>query len=171
MIRLNLPSAPYDIALEHGVTVTVRPCSTAIYEAARSKMSRLVRDIARQREEAAEVGARLEGLPDLTDDDQRAGFSQALFVTALAQAAVTAWSGVLDADGSPAPVNDVTVAELMRIPAIAERFAVEYTRPHADLVAEGNGSTAGQNGTIPAGVNTAAGAPNKTSPVPEANAA
>lgn len=171
MIRLNLPSAPYDLALEHGVTVTVRPCSTAIYEAARSKMSRLVRDIARQHEEAAEVGGRLEGVPDLSDEDQRAGFSQALFITALAQAAITGWAGVLDADGNPAQVNDLTVAELMRVPAIAETFAVEYTRPHADLVAEGNGSPAGPNGTTPAGANTVAGAPNKTRRARAASAA
>ena len=139
MIRLALPSKPYDIALDHGVTVTVRPCDTAIYEAARAKVARLVRDIGRQQDEAVEIGARLEGLPDLTDEDARAGFSQALFVAALAQAAVTAWTGVLDAEGKPAPVTDQTIAELMRVPAMAERFIVAFTRPHADLVAEGNG--------------------------------
>lgn len=171
MIRLNLPTAPYAIPLDHGVTVTVRPCDTAIYEAARAKMARLLRDIARQHQDAAEIGATLEGLPDLTDEDARAGFGQALFVTALAQAGITAWSGVLDDAGNPAPVNDGTVAALMRVPGMAERFAVDYTRPHAAMVTEGNGSAPAPRGTTEAGATTADGATNKGFPAPVASAA
>lgn len=171
MIRLALPSKPYTVTLPHGVTVTVRPCSTAIYESARAKMSRTVRDIARLKAEAAEIGATVEDLPDLANEDERAGFSQALFITALAQAAIIGWEGVLDEHDQPVPVSDLAVAELMRIPAIAEGFAVEYTRPHAALVSEGNGSPVGQNGTIPAGETIAAGAPSKTFPAVAASPA
>jgi hypothetical protein len=170
MIRLALPSEPYPIDLPHGVAVTVRPCDTAVYEAARLKMARTVRDLVRQKEEAERAGMRLDGLPDMSDDDRIAGFSQFLFAQALARGAIVSWTGVLDATGEPAPVTDRTVSDLMRVPRIAEAFVVAYTKPHADLVSEGNGSGSAPAGTTAAEPSTAAGAGTSKRTAPAAGA-
>ena len=166
MIRLSLPKDPYWIDLPHGVRLYVRPLTMAVYESARSKGARLARDILRDHAEIALAGGTVEGLPDLKDEDARAGLSQFLFAQALAVAAIIRWEGVLSEDGEPMETSEAAAADLMRYHDIAEEFLVKYTRSHAEAVAEGNASRPSPNGTSAAGRTIAGGAASKDSPVP-----
>ena len=168
MIRLNLPKGPYEIPLPYGVTVTVRPLKTEVYEAARARMARIVADLKTRQEEAARDGLKLELGFDPTDRDALNGYSQALFTKALAQAGILSWKGK-PVDGVPVTPEDV--AELMDVPAIAEAFIVAYTRPIAALAEEGNASAPAPNGTTAGAPTTADGAGTGATPVPAANAA
>lgn len=166
MIKLSLPKNPYWIDLPHGVRLYVRPLTMAVYEAARAKGSRLVADILQDHAEITMAGGTVEGLPDLNDEDARAGLSQFLFAQALAAAAIIRWEGVLSEDGDPMEVTEQSVADLMRYHDMAEGFLVKYTRSHAEAVSEGNASRPSPNGTTAAGRNIAEGAGSKDSPAP-----
>lgn len=172
MIKLGMPKEPYWIDLAHGVRVRVRPLTTAMYEAARAKALRRVREIVDERRAIEEAGGRVEGLPDLADPDQAAGFSQFVFAQGLAQAAVFEWEGVLAADGSaPAAVADDTVAELMMVHRLAEEFVVRYTATHERLILEGKGSGPSPSGTSATGPRTAGRAASKARHAPKAGPA
>lgn len=167
MVRLSVPKEPYWMDLPHGVRVFVRPCSTAIYEAARAKGQRLVTSLLADHAEITLAGGSVEGLPDLDDADARDGLSQYLFTRALATAAIIAWSGVQRADGSgPAEVTEQTVADLMRIHTFAESFLIAYTQPLAEATMEGNVSGPSPSGTSGEGPRTARGAETSDCPAP-----
>jgi hypothetical protein len=171
MIRLNLPREPHWLDLPHGVRLKVRPLTTAIYEAARARMGRIIRELLETVKDNAGLGLRLEGIPDLTDKDALSGYSQYMFSVALAQAAIMEWQGVADAEGAPLAMIPENVARLMDVPALAESFVDRYTAPLAAMVTEGNVSASAPNGTMAAGANTAAGATNAATPAPAASAA
>jgi len=166
-----MPKEPYWIELAHGVRVRVRPLTTAMYEAARAKALRRVRELVDERRLIEEAGGRVEGLPDLADPDQAAGFSQFMFAQGLAQAAVFEWQGVLAADGAPAPVTDETVAELMMVHRLAEEFVVRYTATHERLIHEGNACGPSPSGTSATGPATAGRAARKARRAPKAGPA
>ncbi|TAN53767.1 MAG: hypothetical protein EPN26_06660 [Rhodospirillales bacterium] len=155
MIRLSLPKEPYWLDLPHGVRVFVRPLTTAVYEAARSRGWRMARAIAAEHADLKAAGADITGLPDLSDEDALAGLSQMLFAQGLARSAITKWEGVLDADDRPAEITDSAIAELMQLPRMAESFVVQYTETHEAVIAEGNVSRPAPNGTSAAGLTTA----------------
>ncbi|CUW39673.1 conserved protein of unknown function [Magnetospirillum sp. XM-1] len=166
MIRLSIPKEPYWLDLPHGVRVFVRPLTTAVYEAARSRSWRMAREIAEEHADIRSAGGDVTGLPDLSDNDAVTGLSQLLFAQALARSAITRWEGVLGADDLPADVTEQAVADLMLIPRMAEAFVVSYTDTHEAVLAEGNASRPAPNGTSGAGRNTAEGAGKTTSPAP-----
>ena len=64
MIDLALRSEPYEIALPYGLSVTVKPLTTAGMAAAQSAARRSVEAIERQARERTETGLALDGLPD-----------------------------------------------------------------------------------------------------------
>lgn len=156
-----LPTENHDLPLPGGVVLHVRPCDTVVYEAARAKMGRLIAEFETQQADAAAVGVPLTGLPDLSDPDQRAGFAQYLFVVALAQSGVIRWTGVgrgtspVDLEGMTPTSRDAAIAEMMRDPAMADSFAVAYTRPYRTLAAEGNASAPAPHGSTAAGATIA----------------
>jgi Barrel-sandwich domain of CusB or HlyD membrane-fusion len=102
MIDLGQRSEPYEIALPYGLTVTVKPLTTAGMAAAQAAARRAVEAIERQVRERMEVGLELNGLPDLSADGERDGFYQAQLIRELAVRHVVSWTGV-ELGGGPAP--------------------------------------------------------------------
>ena len=168
MIRLSLPKEPYWLDLPHDVRVLVRPLDTSLYEAARHKGARLAQKLISDHTEITLAGGTVSQLPDLNDQDAITGVSQFLFTQALATLSIMEWTGVLDAENTPCPVNGTSIAMLMRIPSIADEFLRKYTKPHRDVLSEGNASGSAQNGISATGPHTAPTAAPKTPPAPVA---
>ncbi|MDJ0685399.1 MAG: hypothetical protein QNJ84_11910 [Alphaproteobacteria bacterium] len=168
MIRLGLPKEPYWLDMPHGVRLFVRPLTTAIYEAARAKGARLAGQVVGEHAEILQAGGSVEGLPDLEDADAVVGLSQFLFAQALAVSAIIRWEGVLAAEGGAADVSEETVFDLMRIHSVADDFLHLYTRPHREVIAEGNASRPSPNGASALGRDTAQDAGPKNSAAPTA---
>lgn len=63
MIDLAQRSEPYEIALPHGLSVTVKPLTTAGMAATQAAARRVVEAIERQASERTEAGLPLDGLP------------------------------------------------------------------------------------------------------------
>jgi hypothetical protein len=101
MIDLAQPSQPYDIALPYGLSVTVKPLTTASMAAAQAAARRAVEAIERQARERTEAGLTLEGLADLSAEGERDGFYQAQLIRELAIRHITSWIGV-ELEGNPA---------------------------------------------------------------------
>jgi hypothetical protein len=66
MIDLAQRSGPYHIPLPYGLTVVVKPLTTAGMAAAQAAARRTVEAIERQARERSEAGLPLDGLPDLS---------------------------------------------------------------------------------------------------------
>jgi hypothetical protein len=102
MIDLTQRPEPYEIALPYGVSVTVKPLTTAGMAAAQAAARGAVEAIERRAQERTEAGLALDGLPDLSAEAERDGFYQAQLIRELAVRHITGWTGV-DLDGGPAP--------------------------------------------------------------------
>ena len=74
MIELAQGSKPYEIPLPYGLSVTVKPLTTAGMAAAKAAARRVLEAIERQVRERTEAGLALEGLPDLSTEGERDGF-------------------------------------------------------------------------------------------------
>ena len=139
MIRLDLPRDPHWLGLPHGVRLLVRPLDTATDAAARAAS---VADL-RERGQTAP--------PAAAKEPWRLGQTKDALARAVGQLTILDWSGVLLADGSPAPVTAETVALLMAIPKIATAFLRQIYAPLDRLAAEGEGC-----GAVPVGISVAA---------------
>jgi hypothetical protein len=133
MLRLNLARTPYWLDLGLGVRVRVEPLTTALMVAARSDPA-------------------IRNLSAGTPDDEIA----VIFGRVLAERAILDWEGVGDADGNPAAVSPESIAALLDIWPIFERFQMGYVARGLELEQEKNasapspnGSTAGAKGTAP----------------------
>jgi hypothetical protein len=102
MIDLAQRSEPYEIALPYGLSVTVKPLTTAGMAAAQAAARRAVEAIERQARERTDAGLPLDGLPDLSAEGERDGFYQAQLIRELAVRHVASWTGV-ELGGGPAP--------------------------------------------------------------------
>ena len=89
MIDLGQRSEPYEIALPYGLSVTVRPLTTAGLAAAQAAARPAVEAIERQAKERTEAGLELDGLPGLSGEGERDGFYQAQLIRELAVRHVT----------------------------------------------------------------------------------
>jgi hypothetical protein len=170
MIDLAQRSEPYEIALPYGLTVTVKPLTTAGMAAAQAAARRAVEAIERQARERMEAGLALEGLPDLSPEGERDGFYQAQLIRELAVRHITGWTGV-ELEGGPAPPTPENVAAVMDLYPVGERFFQEFTLRQVLLNAAKNGcgpSAAGISSRVE-GPNTAGPAKRKGSPAPEAS--
>jgi hypothetical protein len=170
MIDLSQRSEPYEIALPYGLTVTVKPLTTADMATAQAAARRAVEAIERQASERAEAGLPSDGLPDLAADGERDGFYQAQLIRQLAVRHITSWTGV-ELGGGPAPPTPENVAAVMELYPVGERFFQEFTLRQVLLNAAKNGSGLSAAGTSSRaeGPNIAASAETTTCPVPEAN--
>jgi hypothetical protein len=169
MIDLGRRSEPYEIALPYGLSVTVKPLTTAGMAAAQAAARRTVEAIERQARERTEAGLELEGLPDLSNDGERDGFYQAQLIRELAVRHVTTWSGVELEDG-PALPTPQNIAAVMGLYPVGERFIQEFTLRQVLLNAakkESGPSAAGTSSPVE-GPSTAEPAATTTSPAPEA---
>jgi hypothetical protein len=169
MIDLAQRSEPYEIALPYGLSVTVKPLTTAGMAAAQAGARRAVEAIERQARECSEAGLTLEGLPDLSVEAERDGFYQAQLIREVAVRHVTSWTGV-ELGGGPAPPTPENVAAVMELYPVGERFFQEFTLRQVLLNAAKNGFGPSAAGTSsPAeGPSTAEPAARTACPAPEA---
>ena len=128
MISLITPKEPYELELPYGITVTVKPLTSAGMAACQSAARRRIESLETQVRERKESGLGTDELPDLDDDAERDGLYHGLLVHELAARHIVSWSGVLDADGkSEAPVTREAVAAVMDLYPVGERFFQEFT--------------------------------------------
>jgi len=159
MLDLSVPKVPFDIALPYGLSVTVRPLTTAGMAAAQAAARRAVEAIERQARERREAGLTLDGLPDLSPDGERDGFYQAQLIRELAVRHITSWTGV-ELEGGPAPPTPDNIAAVMELYPVGERFFQEFTLRQVLLNAAKNGY-----GPSAAGISSRAEGPNTAEPV------
>ena len=169
MLDLSTPRAPFDIALPYGLSVTVRPLTTAGMAAAQAAARRAVEAIERQARERREAGLPLDGLPDLSSDGERDGFYQGQLIRELAVRHITSWTSV-ELSGEPAPLTPENIAAVMDLYPVGERFFQEFTLRQVLLNAAKNGSGPSAVGisSRAEGPNTAEPAATTGCPVPEA---
>jgi hypothetical protein len=170
MLDLSTPKGPFDIALPYGLSVTVRPLTTAGMAAAQAAARRGLEAIERQARERTEAGLALDGLPNLSAEGERDGFYQAQLIRELAVRHITSWNGV-ELEGGLSPPTPPNIAAVMELYPVGERFFQEFTLRQVLLNAAKNGSGPSAAGTSsPAeGPNTAGPAATTTCPAPEAS--
>jgi hypothetical protein len=170
MIDLAQRSEPYEIALPYGLTVTVKPLTTAGMAAAQAAARRAVEAIERQVRERTEAGLHTGGLPDFSTEGERDGLYQAQLIRELAGRHITSWAGV-ELKGGPAPPTPENIAAVMELYPVGERFFQEFTLRQVLLNAAKNGCGPSAAGTSsPAeGPNTAKPATTTVCPAPEAS--
>jgi hypothetical protein len=159
MIDLAQRAEPYEIALPYGLSVKVRPLTTAGMAAAQAGARRAVEAIERQARERTEAGLAPDGLPDLSAAGERDGFYQAQLIRELAVRHVTSWTGI-ELGGGPAPPTPANIAAAMELYPVGERFFQEFTLRQVLLNAAKNGC-----GPSAAGTSSRAEGPNTATPV------
>jgi hypothetical protein len=169
MIDLGQRAKPYDIALPYGLSLTVKPLTTAGMAAAQAAARRAVEAIERQARERTEAGLAPDGLPDLSAEAQRDGFYQAQLIRELAVRHITGWTGV-ELKGGAAPPTPENIGAVIELYPVGERFFQEFTLRQVLLNAAKNGSGLSAVGTSSRaeGPNIAEPAERTTSPAPEA---
>jgi hypothetical protein len=158
MLDLRKSSQPYDIPLPYGLSVTVRPLTTAGMAAAQAAARRGLEAIERQARERSEAGLPPDGLPDLSTEGERDGFYQAQLIRELAVRHVTRWTGV-ELEGGLAPPTPGNIAAVMELYPVGERFLQEFTLRQVLLNAAKNGS-----GPSAAGISSRAEGPSIAEP-------
>jgi hypothetical protein len=160
----------YEIALPYGLSVTVKPLTTAGMAAAQAAARRSVEAIDRQARERMEAGLPLDGLPDLSAEGERDGFYQAQLIRELAIRHITSWTGV-ELEGGHAPPTSENIAAVMDLYPVGERFFQEFTLRQVLLNAAKNGSVPSAAGTSgqAEGPSTAKPAGTTACPAREAN--
>ncbi|MBO6522111.1 hypothetical protein [Thalassospira sp.] len=143
MISLKQPSEPFDIELPYGVTVTVKPLTTAGMAAAQALARRRVEALEFQHKEMTEAGLPVDGLPDFADKAEHDGVFQDLLIKELAVRHITTWSGIED-DPDVTPEN---ISAVMSLYPVGERFFQEFTLKQVLLTAAKNGSGLSAAGT------------------------
>lgn len=154
-LKLNLQKEPYWIDLPFDVRVKVNPCTTASYFSARS-------------ESFNKWGKILDEPGKETNEHEKAGLFEEIFIKALARNAIIEWEGVLNNDNDKkAPINDQTVSDLMEFWDIAQSFGKQYTENTESIKLEGNALGLCANGILPKaeGPNTVTDVKEKNSPV------
>ena len=169
MLRLiDLPTEPHLIDIFNGMKWKVRPLTTIEYNTAQQQSQSTVRKLIEEHGEIAEMGGRIEGLPDLTKPDAQRGYAQFLVAVGLADAGVISYEETVgDEDGQPIEPSHEANIKLMKIPQIADGFLGHYTAQIDALFAEGEGSPSAPAGTIAGGQTIAKGAEGTTPNVPE----
>jgi hypothetical protein len=170
MIDLAQRSEPYEIPLPYGLTVTVKPLTTAGMAAVQAAARRAVEAIERQARERREAGLHADGLPDFSTEGERDGFYQAQLIRELAVRHITSWTGV-ELEGGPAPPTREHIAAVVELYPVGERFFQEFTLRQVLLNAAKNGCGPSAAGTFSEaeGPNTAKPATTTASPAPGAN--
>ena len=136
MISLKQQTKPYDIELPYGITVTVKPLTTASMAACQAAARRRVEAVEAQVRDRKESGLPLDGLPDLENDEERDGFLQCQVVYELAARHVTAWTGIED----DPPVARDNIIAVMDLYPVGEQFLQKLTLQQMLLNAAKNAS-------------------------------
>ena len=143
MISLKPQAEPFDIELPYGVTVTVRPLTTAGMAVAQAAARRTLDAIETQARERKEAGLPLDGLPDLDIEAERDGLFQDLLSKELAIRHIVSWSGIED-DPKITPEN---VAAALSLYPVGEQFLQKLTLQQVLLNAAKNASGLFADGT------------------------
>jgi hypothetical protein len=161
-----------EIALPYGLSVAVKPLTTAGMAAAQASARRAVEAIERQIGERQAAGLAPDGLPDLSAEGERDGFYQAQLIRELAVRRITCWAGV-ELVGESAPPTPDNVAAVMEIYPVGERFCQEFTLRQVLLNAarKGSGPSAAGTSSRAEGPTTAGPAETTAGPAPEASPA
>jgi hypothetical protein len=169
MIDRAQRSEPYEIALPYGLSVTVKPLTTAGMAAAQAAARRSVEAIERQGRERNEAGLALDGLPDLSAEGERDGLYQAQLIRELAVRHITSWTGV-ELEAGPAPPTRENIAAVMELYPVGERFFQEFTLRQVLLNAAKNalGPSAAGTSSMAEGPSTAKPVAMPDCPAPEA---
>jgi hypothetical protein len=138
MIDLAQRAEPFEIALPYGLSVTVKPLTTAGMATAQAAARRAVEAIERQAKERTDAGLQLDGLPDLSAEGERDGFYQAQLIRELAARHITDWSGV-ELEGGAAPPTPENIAAVMELYPVGDRFFQELALRQILLNAAKNG--------------------------------
>jgi len=163
MFDLDFPTDPYWLDLPGNVRVKVRPLT---YEVAAAAQSHANRTLARLREEhdaRTADGAPTDDLPDITNEDVRAGLVAQIMAGGLARFGIIAWEGIAWR-GGPADITPETLERFAR--AFGGSFVQAYDRPLERLADEGNASATAPAGSSGPAANTAEAAPPATSAAP-----
>lgn len=141
MLRLSLNPEPRWIDLVGGARALVAPVTTAM-------MDEVAKDIASkvdlsEVEAAKEAGASEDELVETVT--RSASFLD--WSRAIARRAILDFDGVFDEGGAPVPAEPDWIDAVLDTPACHTRFLTQVTYPALGVVAEGNGSAAGPNGT------------------------
>ena len=161
MLRLSLSRKPQLLAIgTTGVSVEVRPISTAINEAALAEARRRAGALATEADVAERAGQPLDarganGANAAWLEGQRTAF----YIEALARYAIIRWDGLAGDDGQPLPVTADAIAAFAAHPDLGVAFLGAYGRSLAELSAEGNGSAPSSAGDSAAAISPAADAP------------
>jgi len=160
MISLKQPNKPFDIELPYGITVTVKPLTTASMAACQAAARRRVEAVEAQARDRKESGLPLDGLPDLHSEEERDGFLQCQVVYELAARHVIAWTGIEDdppaapeggghpkVHGAQAPVNRDNIIAVMDLYPVGEQFLQKLTLQQMLLNAAKNASGLSASGT------------------------
>jgi len=143
MISLKQKTEPYDIELPYGITITVKPLTTASMAGCQAAARRRVEAVESQARDRKESGLPLDGLPDLDGEDERDGFLQCQVVYELAARHVTAWTGIED----DPPVTRDNIIAVMDLYPVGEQFLQKLTLQQMLLNAAKNGSGLSASGT------------------------
>ena len=138
MIDLGQRAEHYQIALPYGLSVTVKPLTTAGMAAAQAAARRGLEAIERQARERTEAGLALDGLPDFSAEGERDGFYHVQLIRELTVRHVMRWTGV-ELEGGPSPPKPENVAAVMELYPVGERFFQEFTLRQVLLNAAKNG--------------------------------
>ena len=136
MISLKQPSEPFDIELPYGITVTVTPLTTTAMAAAQAGARRRVDAVEAQVRDRKDSGLSLDGLPDLSIEEERDGFLQCQVVYELATRQITGWIGIED----DPPVSRDNIIAVMDIYPVGEQFLQKLTLQQMLLNAAKNAS-------------------------------
>ncbi len=159
MLKLNLKKEPYWLNLPAQVRVKVKPPTSIMVSIAQAQASRELLALYSERKQRQDIGAAVDGLPDLSDEATRNIMSETLLFKALAIEAIIEWENVMQAESDTlAEVNAKNISDLMDIWKVNQHFGKQYLRNIEVLESEGNGSRPAANGTSAAGRNTAKGA-------------
>ncbi len=155
MISLKPQTEPYVIELPYGITVTVKPLTTASMAACQAAARRRVEAVEAQARDRKESGLPLDGLPDLHNEEERDGFLQCQVVYELAARHVTAWTGIED---DPPVIRDNIIA-VMDLYPVGEQFLQKLTLQQMLLNAAKNAS-----GLSASGISSQAEGPDTAKP-------
>lgn len=138
MLRIGIPRQARWIEIGAGVSLKVKPATTALVTTARTRAARQIDQMRQAQKDAQEAGLDYHG-PDMTDREAIVGHAFALSVMSMARELVEDWSGVGDADGTPIPFALDGLGEVLAHTSLAERFIAQVMEAPEALAAEGNG--------------------------------
>ena len=161
MLKLSIPKEPYWLELGVGVKVKVRPCTSAVFYAARAFMNEKLSTLGEEYKKRKDIGAKPDDLPDIENPNVREALAEQYLTQGLARVAIIDWDGVLEADGDKkAPVTTEKIDELLEnFWTLVATFSKEYTGARELLEAEKKPSLSESAGTTEMEKTTAETAP------------